>query len=183
MKIEFFKVTWYSRLLSIIFFFGVFPYLVFIIGQKYQQYIDVLSGAPTLALESYNSNASDVVYSYNSILNKYEKKIEGKWRNVDNSKQVLIFRDLNRCFEYKNGSLVNSGAWLLKDEPDDIKNNSNLSKGTYLYQRLIDDEEFNYAISFTEDYEQMELQDLQTNKTLKFKREFYSPGSLNKTSY
>lgn len=182
MKIEFFKVTWYSRLLSIIFFFGVFPYLVFIIGQKYQQYVDVLGGATTLSLNSYNSSTTDVVYSYNSTLNTYKKKIEGKWRNTENSKQVFVFRDLNRYFEYKNGSLVNSGAWLLKSDLSNTKY-SNLPKGSYLYQRLIDDAELNYAISFTEDYEQMELRDLDTNKTLFFKREFYSPGSLKKTSY
>lgn len=36
-KIEFNKVTWYSKLAAIVFFLAVFPMLTFYIGMKYEE--------------------------------------------------------------------------------------------------------------------------------------------------
>lgn len=35
--IKFNEVTWYSKLATLIFIFGVFPILIFIIGSRYEQ--------------------------------------------------------------------------------------------------------------------------------------------------
>lgn len=144
------KETWYSRILSIIFMFGVFPYLVFIIGQRYQEYNDLVNGATYMSLDWHNS---DYLQDYNPRNNQQyilENKIEGKWKNVSNPKFVLIFRDLNRYFEYYDGSIVNSGAWFLKQSLVNTKyvntqqdnsttgsNEKNNKLETYLYERLI----------------------------------------------
>ena len=150
-NIVFNKETWYSRILSIIFIFGVFPYLVFIIGQRYQEYTDLINGAAYMSLDWHNS---DYLQDYNPRNNQQyilENKIEGKWKNIHNPKFVLIFRDLNRYFEYYDGSIVNSGAWFLKQSLVNTKFANTQSNGsttelgkrgggveTYLYERLID---------------------------------------------
>ncbi len=36
------RVTWYSRLLSLLFIFGIFPTLVFFIGRRYQETVTVI---------------------------------------------------------------------------------------------------------------------------------------------
>lgn len=41
--IEWNKLTWYSKLASIIFFLGVFPILTFYIGMQYQRTLDVVN--------------------------------------------------------------------------------------------------------------------------------------------
>ena len=97
------KETWYSRILSFIFLFGVFPWIVFIIGQRYQEYISLMNGASYMSLDWHNS---DYMQDYNPRSNlQYilENKAEGKWRNVDDSKFILLFRDVNRYFEYYDG--------------------------------------------------------------------------------
>ncbi|MEI6042171.1 MAG: hypothetical protein WCQ00_01230 [bacterium] len=146
--IVFNKVTWYSKLLSVIFLFVVFPYIVFIIGQRYQEYIDLMNGANYMSLDWHNS---DYQQDYNPRNNEQyilENKIEGKWRNISDAKFVLIFRDLNRYFEYYDGSVVNSGAWFLKQSLANTKfsnlpsdsgyvNSGGKEPTTYLYERLI----------------------------------------------
>ncbi|MBY0538450.1 hypothetical protein K2P47_03575 [Patescibacteria group bacterium] len=46
--ITFNKVTWYSKLLAIVFFLGVIPALSFYVGMQYQATIDVVSQAPAV---------------------------------------------------------------------------------------------------------------------------------------
>ena len=134
------KETWYSRILSFIFLFGVFPWIVFIIGQRYQEYISLMNGASYMSLDWHNS---DYMQDYNPRSNlQYilENKAEGKWRNVDDSKFILLFRDVNRYFEYYDGIIVNSGAWFLKPSLVNTKfadNPDYSGKGMYLYERLI----------------------------------------------
>lgn len=49
MKIEWNKVTWYSKALSILFFITALPALTFHIGRKYQELIPPPPAAPTIA--------------------------------------------------------------------------------------------------------------------------------------
>jgi hypothetical protein len=46
--ISFNKVTWYSKLLAIVFFLGVMPALSFYIGMQYQATVDVVSQSPAV---------------------------------------------------------------------------------------------------------------------------------------
>jgi hypothetical protein len=144
--IVFNKETWYSRILSYIFLFGVFPWIVFVIGQRYQEYVDLVSGATYMSLEWHNT---DYLQDYNPRNNQQyilENKTEGKWRSVNDPKFVLIFRDLNRYFEYYDGIVVNSGAWFLKQSLVNTKyvdrtaskiDGAPEGTTTYLYERLI----------------------------------------------
>ena len=141
------KETWYSRILSFIFLFGVFPWLVFVIGQKYQEYTDLMNGANYMSLDWHNSDYQQDYNPRNNQQYVLENKIEGKWRNDKDGKFVLIFRDLNRYFEYYDGLVVNSGAWFLKQSLVNTKFvNTKTDKtipasfggGTYLYERLIE---------------------------------------------
>lgn len=203
--IVFNKVTWYSRLLSIIFFFGIFPYLVFVIGQKYQEYIDIVDGTNAVALDWHNSDYAQNYGPINNQLYILENKAEGKWKSVSDPKYVIIFRNLNRYFEYYDGSIVNSGAWFLKQSLVNTRF-SDLSKKqdkleTYLYQRLINagqdndrdngieklkkgvkvdlyEDDFIYQISFSSDYTRMTLVFLDSGKIMNFTREYYNPSSL-----
>ncbi len=151
LHIVFNKETWYSRLLSIIFLLGVFPCLVFYIGQRYQEYIDFMDGTAYTSLDWHNS---DYLQDYNPRNNQQyilENKIEGKWKSVNDPKFTLIFIDLNRYFEYYDGSIVNSGAWFLKQSLINTKfanmpsssfvigsSTKSDDVNTYLYERLID---------------------------------------------
>ena len=210
--IVFNKETWYSRILSFIFIFGVFPYLVFTIGQKYQEYIDLMNGATYMSLDWHNS---DYLQDYNPRNNHQyilENKIEGKWKNINDPKFVLIFRDLNRYFEYYDGSIVNSGAWFLKQSLVNTKYADRQSDDveTYLYERLIDgsqtfaqkeqaqkdliaknggkgkidlyNDDFIYQISFSSDYSRLTLIFLETGETMNFTREFYNPGGFDRVN-
>lgn len=205
--IVFNKVTWYSRLLSIIFFFGVFPYVVFVIGQKYQEYIDIVDGTNAVALDWHNSDYAQNYGPINNQLYILENKAEGKWKSVSDPKYVVIFRNLNRYLEYYDGSVVNYGDWFLKQSLVNTRF-SDLSKkqnkgDTYLYQRLINldqqnasssgkilkrtnkdgktdlyEDDFIYQISFSSDYTRMTLVFLDSGKIMNFTREYYNLGSL-----
>lgn len=199
------KETWYSRILSYIFLFGIFPYIVFIIGQRYQDYINLVDGATYMSLDWHNSDYLQDYNPRNAGLYILENKIEGKWRSVSDAKFVLIFRDLNRYFEYYDGSIANSGAWFLKQSlvntkfADITKTSNGTDKETYLYERLIDsstgqaqkqngtstgdnlyNNDFIYNISFSSDYNKLTLTYLETGEVLNFTREYYNPGSLEK---
>ncbi len=116
------------------------------IGQRYQEYVELVSGATYMSLEWHNS---DYLQDYNPRNNQQyilENKAEGKWRSVNDPKFVLIFRDLNRYFEYYDGIVVNSGAWFLKQSLVNTKyvdrtasKIDGVPEGTttYLYERLI----------------------------------------------
>ena len=157
---------------------------------------------------SINSSASGYTNSYSPhTSNQYvlENKIQGKWRSESDEKSVLIFRDLNRYFEYYNGSMINSGAWFLRQSLVDTKFADVISsKGseTYLYKRLIDsntgqspekkvgntssgstednlyDNDLIYKISLSSDYNELTLIDLETGESLNFKREHYDPSAV-----
>jgi hypothetical protein len=46
--VQWYEVTWYSKLLTIIFCFGIFPALAFYIGTQYQQTKDVIESTVTI---------------------------------------------------------------------------------------------------------------------------------------
>lgn len=192
--IVFNKETWYSRLLSIIFLFGVFPYIVFIIGQRYQEYVELVSGASYKSIGLYNSDYTESYKPSNAHLLALEGNIEGKWRSVDNNKYVVIFRDLNRYFEYYDGSMANSGAWFIKQSLENTRFATS-SKGFFLFERLIKgksekdtngaelyDDDFIYQIQLSTDKNNLTLKYLDSGKEMNFVREYYSPGELEKVN-
>ena len=122
----------------------------------------------------------------NNIQYIYENKIEGKGRSTEDSKYTILIRDLNRYFEYYDGSIVNSGAWFIKQSLKGTKFESLESKNeNYLYERLMSgqknegssnankgyDDDFIYKVSFSNDYSVLYLTYLDSGKVIKFNRE------------
>lgn len=54
--VEWYEVTWYSQLLTLIFCFGVLPTLGFYIGTQYQQTIDAISASNTFQADINQTN-------------------------------------------------------------------------------------------------------------------------------
>ena len=195
--IVFNRVTWYSRMLSIIFFLGVFPCLVFYIGKKYQEYVDLLNGPTFMSLNMYGGSYSKTSGSRDFVQSVFEKKIMGRWRSEDDSRVVLLFRDLNRFFEYYDGNINNSGTWILGQSLKNTKY-SEMRDGVYLFERSVmnqhsggedakylankpSDDDYIYRISFSSDYQTLNLTYLDSNKTTVFTREGdVSLGELQK---
>lgn len=49
MAIKFSQVTWYSKLLTLIFFLGVFPFIAFYVGRQFEKVVTVHFDAETAA--------------------------------------------------------------------------------------------------------------------------------------
>lgn len=132
-------VTPYSRLLSIVFVFGIFPILVFYIGKKYQQTVSVLSFAQAAA---YDLRANDMAYHRNTYSGTdsatVEFNLEGNWQSDQNRLFVFQVRDNNSFYDLYDGKPIASGAWLIRGTLDGTRF-SNLGKGMYLEKNSLDD--------------------------------------------
>lgn len=109
MNIKFNVVTWYSKLLSIIFFIAVLPVLTFYIGGQYQLTLDMQNGqqislAPVLVKKAKEEPKINVGTSalegsvFGKIQNIYEK--DGKlWVNIDPADQVSTLECVFRAYD------------------------------------------------------------------------------------
>jgi hypothetical protein len=110
MNIQFHTVTWYSKLLSILFFIAVLPVLTFYIGKQYQLTLDVTNNQPVFVLPSIQKNTNkkdqkidigDSVLEgnvYGLIQNIFEK--DGKlWVNIDPADQVTTLQCVFRAYD------------------------------------------------------------------------------------
>ncbi len=113
MSIQFNVVTWYSKLLSIIFFIAVVPTLTFFIGQKYQQTIDATNGQSISAvmpvLPTRNTQIKEPVAidigdgvlegkTFGFVTEIYEKGGE-LWVNIDPADQVSLAECVFRAYD------------------------------------------------------------------------------------
>ncbi|MCF7865461.1 MAG: hypothetical protein K9M11_03075 [Candidatus Pacebacteria bacterium] len=109
MSIKFNVVTWYSKLLSIIFFIAVLPILTFYIGKQYQltldtQNVQFTSSLPVILkkdrnIPKINVGASTLEGSvFGKIQNIYEK--DGRlWVNIDPADQVSTLECVFRAYD------------------------------------------------------------------------------------
>jgi hypothetical protein len=114
MSIQFNVVTWYSKLLSIIFFIAVVPALTFFIGQRYQQTLDITNNQSMLAAmpvvsvvrstESEDSVSIDIGdgvlegKTFGFVTEIYEKGGE-LWVNIDPADQVTMAECVFRAYD------------------------------------------------------------------------------------
>lgn len=114
MSIQFNVVTWYSKLLSIIFFIAIVPTLTFFIGQKYQQTLDVTNAQsmflvmPTVSVnrstqtkEPVSIDIGDGVLegkTFGFVTEIYEKGGE-LWAHVDPADQVTMVECVFRAYD------------------------------------------------------------------------------------
>lgn len=114
MSIQFNVVTWYSKLLSIIFFIAVLPTLTFFIGQKYQQTLDVTNGQsmflvmPTVSVNRSTQTKEPVAIdigegvlegkTFGFVTEIYEKGGE-LWVHVDPADQVTMAECVFRAYD------------------------------------------------------------------------------------
>jgi hypothetical protein len=114
MSIQFNVVTWYSKLLSIIFFIAVVPALTFFIGQKYQQTLDVTNNQSMLVVtpvvpsvrstdtkEPISIDIGDGVLegkTFGFVTEIYEKGGE-LWVNIDPADQVTMAECVFRAYD------------------------------------------------------------------------------------
>lgn len=133
------KVTWYSRLFSLVFIFGIFPTIVFFVGRRYQDTVTVIikaEKAQSAALYNHvyfanSSGAPAAIIENRSIL--------GEWINHQDGKYVMKVKDSNIYYEEYNGKLVSSGSWILRSNLPSDKVGS-LPQGVYLQKITLNKE-------------------------------------------
>lgn len=115
MRVQFNAVTWYSRLLSYLFVFGVFPALVFFIGKRYQETVMVLSYAESSAYEIHASGTYQATAYAGKGSLKAEKQIVGDWVRDDDPKYKIKIKAINTFYDLYKDKVIASGSWLFRD--------------------------------------------------------------------
>lgn len=131
------EVTWYSRLLALLFIFGIFPTIVFFIGKRYQETMTVLVKAEKAQHAVINNN----VYFSNPAIGQAaiieNNNILGEWISNQDGKYVMKVNDTNVFYEVYDGRLISSGSWILRsDLPGDYIGAR--SNGTFLQKITFD---------------------------------------------
>jgi phage/plasmid-associated DNA primase len=115
MRVQFNAITWYSRLLSYFFVFGVFPALVFFIGKRYQETVMVLSYADESAYQLHSTGTYQATaYAGRGSL-KAEQDIVGEWVREDDPKYKIKIKAINTFYDLYKDKVVASGSWLFRD--------------------------------------------------------------------
>ncbi len=119
MNIKWNTVTWYSKLLSVIFFIAILPVWTFYLGMKYQEAKEVLQTSST---QSFNENP------------KLDQKNEILFlRRDDNilSLYVINANGSNERFIYRNNDTVNSNIVAAKWTADNIISFAAMKNGSW----------------------------------------------------
>lgn len=168
MNIRLNEVTWYTRILTIVFIFGIFPIIVFMVGKKYQETISVLSYGQVAAYELYATGTYNKQSSATSISSTFKTNIEGDWVNEKNSSYKTKIKNNNLFYETYNGKIIESGSWIIRDLLLDTPF-ANLKKGNYLEKNSLDDEGVKYVGYYQIldlDTEKFNLVDLKRGNTI-----------------
>lgn len=115
MRVQFNAVTWYSRLLSYFFVFGVFPALVFFIGKRYQETVMVLSYAESSAYQLHATGTYQATAYAGKGSLKAEQTIVGEWVREDNPKYKIRIKAINTFYDLYKDKVIASGSWLFRD--------------------------------------------------------------------
>jgi hypothetical protein len=121
--IKFNEVTWYSKLIAIIFFIGVFPALCFYIGNRYGEVKELYQAIPN---ESYSKAENNSVNmsdwkTYKSDLYGYEIKLPPGYEVVKDVVGTLGVPDIERInYSDKDHSFrfqvyARNTDWIMKD--------------------------------------------------------------------
>ena len=172
-RIKFNSVTWYSKFLTYLFIFGVFPVIIFNIGVKYHQTVEVLNYGFASASELYLSGEYDDQAFQGKGSFEARKDIEGQWVSNEDSSYMMNIKANNMIYEKHKNNVVASGSWIIRDALRGTKF-SDMPDGLYLQKNLLttDGEEqvmYYKIISMTDDA--LELVYLEKENTLTFKKQ------------
>jgi hypothetical protein len=115
MHVQFNAVTWYSRLLSYLFVFGIFPALVFFIGKRYQETVMVLSYAESSAYQLHATGTYQATAYAGKGSLKAERAIVGEWVREDDPKYKIKIKAINTFYDLYKDKVIASGSWLFRD--------------------------------------------------------------------
>ncbi len=115
MRVQFNVVTWYSRLLSYFFVFGIFPALVFFIGKRYQETVMVLSYTESYAHQLHSSGTYQATAYTGKGSLKAEKQIVGDWIRDDDPKYKIKIKAVNTFYDLYKDKVIASGSWLFRE--------------------------------------------------------------------
>ncbi len=111
---KFNEVTWYSRLLTVIFLFCAFPIIVFTVGREYQRTIIALDDV-IKTLQEGNVQSNTVMTILRAAnLEKAAHKIPGVWKSLETSKYILNLFPNNTFTETYDGNKIAWGTWSFR---------------------------------------------------------------------
>lgn len=140
MGIKFNQVTWYSRLCTILFVFGVFPSLIFFIGKRYQETVSVLTYAEASAYNLHSTGAyeSQAYVGVGSM--KAERDMAGEWISVQDKDYSMRFKNVNTFYNIQKGRVTASGSWLLRNSLGGTEYAGVEHDGLFLQKNMLTDQ-------------------------------------------
>lgn len=139
MPVKFNVVTWYSRLLSYFFIFGIFPVIVFQIGVRYNQTVETLSFSYVAPTEAYVSGAYDAKSFQSTGVHAARSTIAGTWVSNEDPEYQLVIKPDNMFYEKRYGTISRSGSWTVKDTMTGT-DYAHLPTGLYLQNHALNTE-------------------------------------------
>jgi hypothetical protein len=171
-RIKFNTVTWYSKILSYLFIFGVFPVIVFTIGVRYYQTVEVLSYGYASASEMYMGGAYDKKSFQGAGSYEARQNVQGEWVNVADDEYAMTIKGNNMFYEKRGSRVMSAGSWMIRDSMLGTRF-ERLADGLYLQKNSLSaggDEEILYykILSVTKD--SLVLSDLEKGKKSSFRK-------------
>lgn len=175
------KVTWYSRLLSILFIFGVFPTIVFFVGKRYQETVTVIIKAEKAQAVSLSNNVFFANSASGPAAIIENNNILGEWISNQDGKYVMKVNNSNIYYEFYEGKVVSSGSWILRSNLPNEKIGSQ-TNGIFLQKVSVSnkgEENVLYKVEFL-DNSRMTLNFLENGAALSFSKISSSTATSSK---
>ncbi len=171
MRVEFNKVTWYSRLFTILFIFGAFPCLIFFIGTRYQETVSVLTYAEASAYNLHATGTYEAKAYAGPGSMHIERNLVGEWVSDTDAGYAMRIKNINTFYDLHNSKVIASGSWLIVDSLVDTPFASLPIKGFFLQKNTLNDkgdEMIQYYKVEVLNEEHLVLQYLDRGNTLSF---------------
>lgn len=178
MRVQFNQVTWYSRLLTFLFVFGVFPVIVFVIGKRYQETVMVLSYAESSAYALHATGTYEATAYAGKGSLKAERQIVGDWVSDTDAKYKIKIKSINTFYDLYRDKIIASGSWLFRDRlPEEVQDKFvdavGSIPGLFFQKNILDNtnkESVQYYKVVSLDKDKLVLYFLDSGKTVSFSR-------------
>ncbi len=167
-------------MLSYLFIFGAFPVIIFYMGIKYYQTVEVLTHGYASASEMYLDGTYDQKSFQGTGSYQARKDIEGDWISTDDDSYVMTMKDNGMLYEKRDGDISGSGAWMILDLLRGTRF-ENLPTGLYLQKNILTkggEEEVQYFKITALTPASLELSHLDRVETFRFEKA--NPSSVPK---
>lgn len=170
--VHFNKVTWYSRMLSYVFVFGIFPIIVFFIAGRYYETVQLLTNAQASTADIYLNAAYDAKSLQAAGAYNARQNIQGIWVSDDDKRYEMTIKPNNVFYERYDGKIERSGSWIIQDSLRETKF-ADQPSGLYLQKNTMSsggiEEILYYRITALND-QSLSLLRLDKGDSLTFKR-------------